>query len=90
MTRKQDRFASKARTTVRISGQTIRGKHSVSPGMSQLLMLSPDATPADRFRDSLERAKAIAAGTLVPIASKEEIKSSRGVLPAIVRATGIF
>jgi hypothetical protein len=90
MTRKQNRYASNARNEVRISGQTIRGEQSTSLGILLLKELPEDATPAQVVRDALARAKAIAAGTLRPIASNEEIRNGRGVLPAVVRATGLF
>ena len=90
MTRKQDLFASKARTVARISGQTYRGKQRTSPALLKLKGLPEAATPAEVVRDSLGRAKAIAAGTLVPMASKEEIRRGKGILSAIVRAKGIF
>ena len=90
MTRKQDRYASNARNEARISGQTIRGKQSTSPALLQLKGLPEAATPAEVVRDALAKAEAIAAGTFRPIASNEEIRSGRGVLPAVVRATGLL
>ena len=90
MTRRQNRYASNARNEVRISGQTIRGKQRTSLGILLLKGLPEDASPAQVVRDALATAEAIAAGTVRPIASNEEIRSGRGVLPAVVRATGLL
>lgn len=90
MTRKQNRYASKARNEARINGQTIRGRQRTSPSLLQLKGLDESATPAEQVRDALKRAEDIAAGKLRVIASNEEIKQGRGVLPAVVRATGLL
>ena len=90
MTRKQNRYASKARNEARINGQTIRGKQSTSPAVLRLMGLQESATPAEQVRDALKRAEDIAAGELRVIASNEEIKQGRGVMPAVVRATGLL
>ena len=90
MTRKQNRYASKARNEARINGQTIRGKQSTSPAVLRLMGLQESATPAEQVRDALKRAEDIAAGKLRVIASNEEIKQGRGVMPAVVCATGLL
>jgi hypothetical protein len=90
MTRKQNRYASKARNEARINGQTIRGRQSTSPALLRLTGLNESSTPAEQVRHALKRVKDIAAGKLRVRASNEELKQGRGVTPAVVRATGLL
>jgi len=90
MTRKQNRYASKARNEARISGQTIRGKQRTSPALLRLKGLGESTTPAEHVREALKRAEDIAAGKLRVIASNEEIKQGHGVMSAVIRATGLL